>query len=75
MFMRPFEILQAFGASWLIHVPIAFMAAAVAAACAIFLRNTRLGRALPAIVLVSGFLFAVWMGARPWLDARQLLQL
>jgi arylsulfatase A-like enzyme len=75
MFMRPFEILQAFGASWLMHIPIALMAAAVAASCAILLRKTYLGRALPAIVLVSGFLFAVWMGARPWLDARQLLQL
>ena len=75
LFMRPFEILQAFGASWLMHVPLALLAAGIAAACAILLRNSRMGRALPAIVLLSGFLFSVWMGARPWLDARQWLQL
>lgn len=75
MFMQPSEILQAFGANWLMHVPIAFMCASVAATCAVLLNNARVGHALPAIVLVSGFFFAVWMGARPWLDARQLLQL
>jgi hypothetical protein len=42
MFMRPFEILQAFGASWLMHIPIALMAAAVAASCAILLSKTNL---------------------------------
>lgn len=70
MFLDPWAMLQAFGAAFILHLPVAAVAAAVAALAAALLGRSRAGQALPAMILVAGFLFSAWMGARPWLDSQ-----
>jgi arylsulfatase A-like enzyme len=56
--------LLVFGTSWLLHLPVALLLAALVwVACRLF-GQTRLGTALPTAVYVSAFLLAAWLGLR-----------
>ncbi len=68
MMQGGWEIFLSFGTSWLLHLPVALASALLAALLALLLGRSRAGRALPAIIIASGFIFAGWMGARPWLE-------
>lgn len=56
--------LLVFGTSWLLHLPLALLLSLLVWLVCLLLRNTRLGRAIPAAVYVSAFLFAAWLGLR-----------
>lgn len=69
MYLRPLEILQAFGTSVLLHFPVA-AAALVATLCLASLLPARIRARLTPMILSAGLLFALFMGARPLLDAQ-----
>lgn len=68
MYLTPFEIVQAYGTSWILHLPIAAVAALGTVSLAACLPARLRGRLTP-MLLSAGLLFALYMGARPLLES------
>lgn len=56
---------EVLGTAWIVHLPVALVAAVAAMVGSAILKASRLGRGLPAGILAGGFLLAVLLGLRP----------